>query len=273
MKKYLGILATGALFLATGCSAEVGAEDDGDATTSDVSDSTGGGSDSTGGGSDSTGGGSDSTGGGSATFESILIFDKSEDPTFLNGKCGSSPGTDLDAVALYRNVADKWTLMGVGRVGSAVYDTSSASKCDNKKNVKAAAEGPVNGFVYEKNPDTGYISLNGGSIELEFGACGAGQTDVKTCDGKGAKVTIKNGDEIDIYEVDHTYKADGDGPGKGNAYDGCVCYADQYKVKVRTKMGVDAGSFYLGAADGSTTYKGTQSGDLKTSSAVQVVVP
>ena len=271
MKKYLGFLAIGATLLATGCSAEVGEDADGDAST--VTDSTGGG-DTTGG--DTTGGG-DSAGGDTtatkAKFESILIFDKSEDPTFVNGKCGASPGTDLDAIALYRKIGDKSTLMGVGRVGSAVYDTSAASTCDNKKNDKTSAEGPVNGFVYEKDPDKGYISLNGGSIELEFGACGAGQTDVKTCDGKGDKVAIENGDEIDIYEVDLTYKADGDGPGKGNAYDGCVCYADQYKVKIRTKMGVDAGSIYLGAADGSTTYKGTQSGDLKTPSAVQVVVP
>jgi hypothetical protein len=268
MKKYLGFLAIGAMVLTTACSASTGTDGDAtdDATVGDATAGDGTAGDSTGG--DTTAG--DTTA--KKTFKSILIFDKSEDPTFVNGECGSSPGSDIDAVALWRKVDGNWQLMGVGKVGSANYDTSSASSCDNKKNLPASAEGPIDGKVFKSDPDTGYISLNGGSIEVQIGACQSATEDETTCDGKGDIVEVMDGDQLDVYEVDGTYKPDGDGPQKGNAFDGCLCYADEYQVMLRVEKGVDAGSIFLGEAGG-TTYKGTQSGALKSQNTIHVVVP
>jgi hypothetical protein len=216
----VALLATGA------CSSSTGADADGTSTAGDASTGT-----------DTTG--TDATTQ-KAQYKAIVIFDKSEDPTFVNGKCGSSPGADIDAVALYRG----GVLIGVGKPTTANYDTSKASTCDNKKNIVSSVEGPLDGHVYANSPDTGYLSLNGGSVELQFGKCAAG-TDVLTCDGKGDLVAVQDGDEIDVYEVDTTYKASGGGPEKGNAYDGCVCYADEYVVNLRTDKGVDVGSIVV----------------------------
>jgi hypothetical protein len=268
MKKYLGFLSIGAMILATACSASVGTDGDAtdDATASDstVADTTG--ADTTAG--DTTT--ADTTT--KQTFKSVLIFDKSEDPTFVNGKCGSSPGSDIDAIALWRKIGTTWTLMGVGKAGSANYDTSKASTCDNKKNIPASSEGPINGKVFKSNPDTGYISLNGGSLELQIGACQSATEDESTCDGAGAIVDIMDGDQLDVFEVDKTYLPTGEGLQKGFAYDGCVCYADEYQVMLRTEKGVDAGSIFLGDAGGST-YKGTQSGGLAAQNTIYVVIP
>lgn len=201
-------------------------------------------------GSDATTGTDDTSTGDTVTtktYKAILIADKSADPTFANGKCGSSPGSDIDAVGLYRG----GKLIAVGKVGSANFDTSKATTCADTKNDPKSAEGPLDGHVYASKPDTGYISLNGGSIELQFGACKTG-TKITDCDGAGDLVAVQSGDEIDVWEVDTSYKAGGTGPAAGNAYDGCVCYADEYEVDIRTDKGVDAGSIVLTGAGSKT---------------------
>lgn len=174
------------------------------------------------------------------TYKSIVIWDKSADPSFINGKCGSSPGADIDAVGLYRG----GKLIAVGKPGTAKYVSSAASTCDNKKNIETTAAGPLDGHVFEKTADTGYISLNGGSLEIQFGACKTG-TKISDCDGGGDIVEIMSGDEIDVWEVDTSYKTGSGTAADGNAYDGCVCYADEYQVDARPSVGVDTGSIAL----------------------------
>ena len=189
-----------------------------------------------------------------ATYKSIVIVDKSADPAFINGACGKSPGTDLDAVGLYR--AGK--LIAVGKPGTANYDKSNATSCAvdaNSDKAKAtSAEGPVNAHVYPgATPDTGYICLNGGSLEIQFGACVTGSK-ITDCDGAGALVDVMSGDEIDVWEVDQSYKT-----GSGTAADGladssCVCRADEYNVSVRMAVGQDKDSLWLPATG---TYAGS----------------
>lgn len=178
-----------------------------------------------------------------ATYQSIVIWDKSQDPGYINGKCGTSPGTDLDCVGLYRG----GTLIAVGKPGTASFVAPAvASPCTvtANKSQASAAEGPLDAHVYASDPDTGYISLNGGSLEIQFGACVSGTT-ITDCDGAGAVVPIQTGDQVGIWEVDGTYKAGGSDPQSGNAFDGCVCYADQYQVDFRPTVGSELGSAYV----------------------------
>ncbi len=233
------VCATSSMVLAA-CGATTAA--DGDATDGTSSDAT------TGDTATDTAMGDMSMG---TTYKSIVIWDKSADPSFINGKCGSSPGADIDAVGLYR--AGK--LIAVGKPGTASYVTSAASTCTDTKNIPSTAEGPLNGHVYASNPDTGYISLNGGSLEIQFGACVTG-TKITDCDGAGALTEVMSGDEIDVWEVDTSYKAGSGTAADGNAYSGCVCYADEYEVDARPAVGVDTGSVALPkAGDGNSADK------------------
>jgi hypothetical protein len=238
-KKILMIMGIASMSVLAACGATTNA--DGDATDGTGSDATVG--------NDTAGTDQDTMA--MPTYKSIVIWDKSADPSFINGKCGSSPGADIDAVGLYRG----GKLIAVGATGTAKYVTSSASTCDNKKNLQASAEGPLNGHVFASNPDTGYISLNGGSIELQFAACKTGTT-ISDCDGAGALVDVMSGDEIDVWEVDGSYKAGSKTPADGNAYDGCVCYSDEYQLDARPTVGVDTGSVALPkAGDGNSADK------------------
>ncbi len=231
LKKFLTILGLASMTVLTACGATTSA--DGDATGSDATTGT----DAT--GTDAATGDT----GPAVTYKSVVIWDKSQDPGYINGKCGASPGTDLDAIGLYRNNV----LIGVGKPGTAIYTApATASPCtvDAGKSKASSAEGPLDAHVYASSPDTGYISLNGGSLEMQFGACVSGTT-ITTCDGAGALIDILPGDQLDVWEVDTTYKAGSGTPADGNAYSGCVCYADEYQVDLRPTLGSEAGSVYV----------------------------
>lgn len=176
-----------------------------------------------------------------ATYAAVVIRDKSADPAFINGKCGASPGMDLDCVGLYR--ADK--LIAVGKPGTGTYLPTLPTVCGNPHDVTASADGPLDGFAYADNAqDSGYISLNGGAIELQFGACQTG-SNITNCDGKGDPVLIESGDQIDVWEVDRNYLT-GSGTGAdGHAWDSCTCYAGEYTVELRPKVGDGTGAVPL----------------------------
>lgn len=236
MKKYLGFLTIGAMVLSTACSASVG--EDGDAT-----DTTGG-SDATG-GTDSSGG-TDTAGGDTTTgptgWKSVVIYDKFTEP---DCKATTSPGPDIDAVAVWREVGGTWKLMGVGKIGTANYSAGTNPACpDNKHNTAddvAAVCGPL-GDIDGKDISKGYLGLGGGSVELAIGACQSDNETVATCDGAGAAVEILAGDEIDVYEVDKWYlengpngkKADGATPYITGA---CKCLSETYEVELRKESG------------------------------------
>lgn len=237
IKKMLALMGVGAAMMLTGCDASVGGLLDADDATSDTTQGT-----------DTTIDTNTDTTTPPTEYKSIVIFDKSEDPV-----CTKSPGMDFDAIGAWRGN----TFLGVGRVGSANIATSGSKCPDNDKNIPSSAEGPVNGKVFADKPDTGYVSLNGGSLELEIGACTNGASTAFDCDGKGALVALKSGDELDIYEVDTTYKPGSGSDRDGFAYSGCACYADEFTVNLRTAKGVDFGSVFLPSTG---FYKGTTGG-------------
>ena len=178
-------------------------------------------------------------------YASVVIRDRSADPAFVNGKCGPSPGMDLDCVGLYRG----GTLLAVGKTnaasaGETTTYTPGTSNCVNLYNSATSADGPLDGHSYADKPDTGYISLNGGAIEIHFGACVNG-TNITNCDGAGVHVDIQAGDEIDVWELDGNYLT-GSGTGAdGNAWDGCNCYADEYEVDLQPTTGAPATTIVL----------------------------
>lgn len=176
-----------------------------------------------------------------ALFTSIVIRDRSADPAFINGKCGASPGTDLDCVGLYRG----GKLIAVGMPGTATYTSAQVNSCANTHNASTSAEGPLDGYMTADNAkDSGYISLNGGALEIQFGACKTG-IHITNCDGRGDLVAIESGDEIDVWEVDRNYLTASGTGADGHAWDGCACYADEYEVDLRPTAHSGAGAVVL----------------------------
>jgi hypothetical protein len=160
----------------------------------------------------------------------------------------NSPGPDIDLVALYRG----GKLQGVGRKGSAVFKPGKDLACKDQwetglkdplgkdkgkkgcpKNEHSAVEGKLDTEMHsDAKCDTGYFAVSNGTVVVQIGACSAATEDVKTCDGAGAVVEILPGDEIDVYEVDGSYKKGGKGPQSGIAPDTCVCAEEDYQVYV-----------------------------------------
>ena len=174
----------------------------------------------------------------------------------------SSAGADIDVVALYRG----GKLIGVGKPGSVIHKEGAVPKCPKwgskdvakqtctylSKDAKCHTDpddvaGGLTTVMYTTaTPDTGYFGLSGGTVELKIGACSPATDDVKKCDGNGAEIEILPGDEIDVYEVDGTYKAGSGTFAAGIAADSCVCSAEQYEVwvsKTSGKVDVSLGKF------------------------------
>lgn len=147
-------------------------------------------------------------------------------------KATTSPGPDLDAIGLYR--AGK--LIGVAKVGSAVFKKGLTPACaaENKHAEVNDIEGPLNA-----DTDKGYFGVSNGTVEFEFGACTVSTNVITDCDGSGASVPILVGDEIDVYEVDKSYKPDGSGPQKGRASAACKCLSEDYELFVGSAGKVD----------------------------------
>jgi hypothetical protein len=164
----------------------------------------------------------------------------------------SSAGADIDVIAVYDS---KGALKGVGK--TVVHKEGATPKCPKWGSKDVAKQtctygtikpechndpndvtGGLNTKMYaDSTPDTGYFGLSGGTVEVTIGACTVSTADVKSCDGKGAAVQIMPGDEIDVYEVDSTYKKGGTTPAGGIAPDNCTCTAEGYEVFVSKKAG------------------------------------
>ena len=179
---------------------------------------------------------------GPTSWKSIVIYDKYTEPACT---ATASPGPDIDAVALWRNIGGLWKLMGVGKVGSADYTAAANPPCQNNQHAEAddiaAVCGPL-GDIDGQNISSGYLGLGGGSVELTIGACQSDFETVGTCDGKGAPVEILQGDEIDVYEVDGWYLENGPGGSKADGATpyitgACKCLSETYEVAVRKEAG------------------------------------
>jgi len=232
-EKFLGAAGIASLLLTGACSATTGGGD-GDAMADGMIMPDTGGTDA---------GGTKDTTSMAMSFKSIAIWDKSEEQ--LDCTKAASPGTDLDAVMLYRG----GTLIAAGKPGTAKYAAGTTPLCTVNDKIKAKQvdkpEGKADGHVYKTDADKGYFSLNGGSMEIQFGKCTQSGPKADSCDGAGDLVDVLPGDEIDVYEVDDTYKAAGKGITAGWADEVCVCYADEYQVDLRPTAGADAGAVTL----------------------------
>ena len=151
--------------------------------------------------------------------------------------CGASnnPGSDIDAVALIRG----GKVIGYGSMESSTYFTpgQTGDECANgscsggtckyatvggvftQADLVARTLGPPNAVIGNKSSDdTGYMSLNGGTLQLQIG----------DTNGKGSAQTIKSGDQIKVFEVDQSLK---------NDTNGCVCTPEHYQVVIQTSAG------------------------------------
>ncbi len=166
---------------------------------------------------------------------SWVIIDGSKNPDCTT----NSPGPDIDAIALYRNVGGTWKLMGMAKSGTQIVKAPANPKClgQNDHDLSNSVCGPLNGTVSATAKDTGYFGLGDRSIYVQIGACSSPTQDLKVCDGTGAVQDIVSGDQLAVCEVDPSYKTacknDGnDAPQCGYAYAGCTCTTEQYGVGV-----------------------------------------
>lgn len=171
-----------------------------------------------------------------------------------------SPGADIDVIAVYDF---KGRLKGVGK--TAVHKEGATPNCPNWGKTSECSYGTISAACHndpndvsgglntkmyaDATPDTGYFGLSGGTVQVTIGACSVSTADVKSCDGKGDAVQIMAGDEIDVYEIDDTYKKAGTGPAAGIAPESCACVAEAYEVFVSKEAGY--GLFSLGKHTGS----------------------
>jgi len=213
------------------------------------------------GGSASGGGTAGCAGVAGVCYEAIVIYDGSKvAPT----KCvGTGPGADIDFVSVWR----KGKVVAVGKMGTVGYAKSTAAGCKDNNHaqpddVAAIAGGfgdicqaggkllPVKSCK-QADLSGGYLSLGGGSVELQLAACeSSGGTDqgVAHCSGLGPAFGLLPGDEIDVYELGQGYKQ--------NYGFTCKCDDEGFEVDVRRIAGVQLGAISLGAsAGGSKTFK------------------
>ena len=244
MKKYLGILCIFTMMLAAACSSSTG-DDGGDDQDAVAGDST---TDETDAGSTDAGTTPDAVAP-AASYTWVVIFDDTKTCT------GTGPGADIDTVAVYRG----GKLIGVGKPTTPDYAAGGAKDCDKNGHAKAAdveaCAGPL-GDINPKEISTGYLSLGGGSVELQIGGCANGKETLHECDGKGDAVAIKDGDEIDVYEVDTWYKEHENPVTKAKYITGtCKCDPEPYTVYIRMAKGVDSTGVMVGSHTGTAIEK------------------
>ena len=168
--------------------------------------------------------------------------------TEVDCKATNSPGPDIDVVALYRGGA----LIGVGKPGTVNFKAGAKNACaaENKHNdPKDVAGGLTTKMYTTATPDTGYFGLSDGTVSVKIGGCQVSTADIKSCDGTGAEQEIKAGDELDIYEVDATYKKGSSSFAAGIAADSCKCISEDYELFVSKEDGASLVS--LGKFQGS----------------------
>ncbi len=151
----------------------------------------------------------------------------------------TGPGSDIDAVA---KLDAKGNVLGWGRKTTAIYTPNPGGyACDNvdcaKGNCKYAAnsstfsqadlvartEGKADATVGSGNTDdTGYFSLNAGTLSIQIG----------DLDGGGIGQELKSGDWIAVYEVDKTYIDSKAAPAS------CSCLPEHYTVTLQSASGL-----------------------------------
>jgi hypothetical protein len=166
------------------------------------------------------------------TFVSIVDLERKADANFSCSET-NGPGSDIDAVALLRD----GKVVGYGLAGSVAFarggtaDECANSACSSgnckyasisstfsEADLVARTLGPPDAVVNKSSDDKGYLSLNGGTLQLQIG----------DTSGKGSAQTFKSGDQIKVFEVDQAQKTDANG---------CVCKPEHYQVIIQDKDG------------------------------------
>jgi hypothetical protein len=166
------------------------------------------------------------------SFVSIVDLERKADANFSCSET-NGPGSDIDAVALLRD----GKVVGYGLTGSAAFarggapDECANSACSggnckyasisstfSEADLVARTLGPPDAVVNKSSDDKGYLSLNGGTLQLQIG----------DNSGKGSAQTFKSGDQIKVFEVDQAQKTDANG---------CVCKPEHYQVIIQDKDG------------------------------------
>ncbi len=242
MKKWLALSSLSILLLASACSSTVG--EDGDTLEGDTASADTTGADTASVDDDAVA--ADTTAEDvvqKPVYNTLLIIDADKECS------GTGPGADLDFVAVYRAGA----LIGVGKPGTANYAPGTGTGCAaNEHNAAGDVQslcGPF-GDLDLKDLTSGYLSLGGGDVEVQLGACKNASTCVgwdatacpDPCDGLGDVVELQDGDEIDVWEIDQKYKTDLNLT--------CKCDSEAFEAMIRTAPGVDAGSISLKSKDG-----------------------
>jgi len=164
----------------------------------------------------------------------VVVQDTEQKACTTNG-----PGSDIDAVGKMDATTNQ--VVAWGKAGTAKYTPNPAGNaCENADcsggNCKYAAisktftltdlvsrtEGPADATVSKTADDTGYFSLNAGTLQIQL-------ADVTT----GALVPLSSGDWIVVYEVDQTYIT------SGAAYAGCTCLAEHFTVSLQNAAGTN----------------------------------
>jgi hypothetical protein len=159
------------------------------------------------------------------TYVAIIDVERQQKGTNFSCSDSNGPGSDIDAVALIR----KGEIVGYGLLGSSIYTESDDNKCkseecpdedckytESSKSLKfedllASTAGPPDAEVNKSGDDKGYLSLNGGTLQIRIG----------NKDGKEPGQDIRAGDQIKVFEVDLTKKTDSNS---------CVCAPEKYQV-------------------------------------------
>jgi hypothetical protein len=163
----------------------------------------------------------------SAAYQWIGIYDDQTMPACTS----TGPGADVDSVDLLRG----GSVIGVGLKTSASFDATQqggptvtpCTSCNNgacpNSGPQAAerAEGIQDGMSYASMPDTGYFSLNAGTLWVQIGQA----------NGNSPAQEIRSGDKIIVREVDKVYIAEGSAPAS------CACLPEKYSVYVFTQKG------------------------------------
>jgi hypothetical protein len=148
------------------------------------------------------------------TYVTIVDLERQQRGSDFSCSADNGPGADIDAVALIR----KDETIGHGLVGSALFAEvvqdyqcknnecpdedckyAKISKSLNGSDLLASTAGPPDAQVNKSGDDKGYLSLNGGILQIRIG----------NKDGQAPGQDILPGDKIKVFEVDLTKKTDG----------------------------------------------------------------
>lgn len=164
-------------------------------------------------GPDIDGGNTDASAASGYTYVTVMDLERQQRGSDFSCSADNGPGADIDAVALIR----KGETIGHALAGSALFTEGQDYQCKNDEcpdedckyaklskslnasDLLASTAGPPNAEVNKSGDDKGYLSLNGGVLQIRIG----------NKDGQAPGQDILPGDTIKVFEVDLTKKTDG----------------------------------------------------------------